>query len=96
MGRRLLVLKAVLLWRHTNRHLSKEEQMRMVGLMDDGTIREWITMLQDPNPEQHEEDGYWDGPDSECREEYTPSCTAGDYSPSAPWNAPGMSIRDFI
>jgi hypothetical protein len=25
-----------------------------------------------------------------------PSATAGDYSPSAPWNAPGMSIHDFI
>lgn len=27
---------------------------------------------------------------------YTPSATAGDYSPSCPWNAPGMSVRDFI
>lgn len=33
-----------------------------------------------------------------CFEEddYCPSCTAGDYSPSAPWLAPGMNIRDFI
>lgn len=29
-------------------------------------------------------------------EYYCPSATAGDYSPSSPWNAPGMSIRDFI
>ena len=29
-------------------------------------------------------------------EEYVPSATNGDYSPSAPWNAPGMSMRDFI
>lgn len=29
-------------------------------------------------------------------EHYTPSSTAGDYSPSCPWNAPGMSVRDFI
>lgn len=28
--------------------------------------------------------------------EYTPSATNGDYSPSSPWNAPGMSIHDFI
>ena len=28
--------------------------------------------------------------------EYTPSATHGDYSPSCPWNAPGMSISDFI
>lgn len=27
---------------------------------------------------------------------YCPSATAGDYSPSSPWNAPGMSVRDFI
>ena len=32
----------------------------------------------------------------EPEEEYTPSATAGDYSPSNPWDAPGMSIRDFI
>jgi hypothetical protein len=29
-------------------------------------------------------------------DEYTPSSTNGDYSPSNPWDAPGMSIRDFI
>lgn len=27
---------------------------------------------------------------------YCPSVTAGDYSPSNPWDAPGMSVRDFI
>lgn len=26
----------------------------------------------------------------------TPSSTRGDYSPSNPWDAPGMSIHDFI
>ena len=26
----------------------------------------------------------------------TTSCTYGDYGPSNPWDAPGMSIRDFI
>ncbi len=29
-------------------------------------------------------------------DEYIPSSTNGDYSPSNPWDAPGMSIRDFI
>ena len=29
-------------------------------------------------------------------EDYIPSSTSGDYSPSNPWNAPGMSKRDFI
>lgn len=28
--------------------------------------------------------------------DYVSSCTNGDYSPSNPWDAPGMSIRDFI
>lgn len=27
---------------------------------------------------------------------YCPSATGRDYSPSNPWNAPGMSVRDFI
>ena len=29
-------------------------------------------------------------------DDYIPSATAGDYSPSNPWDAPGMSIHDFI
>ena len=29
-------------------------------------------------------------------EEYIRSSTNGDYSPSNPWDAPGMSIKDFI
>lgn len=27
---------------------------------------------------------------------YCPSSTAGDYGPGNPWDAPGMSIHDFI
>lgn len=29
-------------------------------------------------------------------EDYIPSATNGDYGPSHPWDAPGMSIHDFI
>ena len=29
-------------------------------------------------------------------EEYIPSAENGDYGPSNPWDAPGMSIKDFI
>lgn len=29
-------------------------------------------------------------------EEYIPSSSRRDYSPSNPWDAPGMSIKDFI
>lgn len=27
---------------------------------------------------------------------YVPSSTNGDYGPSNPWDAPGMSISDFL
>ena len=27
---------------------------------------------------------------------YTPSSSRGDYGPSTPWDAPGMSVSDFI
>ena len=29
-------------------------------------------------------------------EEYTPSAGRGDYGPSNPWDAPGMSVSDFV
>ena len=29
-------------------------------------------------------------------DDYVPSATNGDYSPSNPWDAPGMKISDFI
>lgn len=34
--------------------------------------------------------------EDEEEEYYTPSCSTGDYSPNNPWDAPGMSIKDFI
>jgi hypothetical protein len=34
--------------------------------------------------------------DEEYDDEYVPSSTNGDYSPSNPLDAPGMSIKDFI
>ena len=33
---------------------------------------------------------------AKVKEDHTPSATNGDYGPSNPWDAPGMSIRDFI
>lgn len=40
---------------------------------------------------------YWVEEDSdEHHYHYTPSAENGDYSPSNPWDAPGMSIKDFI
>jgi hypothetical protein len=34
--------------------------------------------------------------EDESESEYTPSATNGDYSPSNPWDAPGMKLSDFI
>ena len=37
----------------------------------------------------------WEEPDWDD-EDYVPSSTNGDYSPSNPWDAPGCRISDFI
>ncbi len=37
---------------------------------------------------------YFEEPEDE--EDYTPSSTMGDYGPGNPWDAPGMSIWDFL
>lgn len=34
--------------------------------------------------------------DEDEDEPYTPSSACGDYGPGNPWDAPGMSIHDFI
>ena len=39
---------------------------------------------------------FFGGDVEEYEDDYCPSATRGDYSPSCPWNAPGMSISDFI
>lgn len=92
-----LVLHAVLLLRTVNRYQSKEEQMEEYDkYLTDEQLEDYIEHFNDPEPEinyeelESESTEYWED------EYYTPSCTAGDYSPSNPWNAPGMSIRDFI
>ncbi len=41
---------------------------------------------------QRENPGAYDDEDGH----YTPSATRGDYGPSNPWDAPGMSVHDFI
>ena len=46
---------------------------------------EWCAVDAIIQEAQEEYDGY-------CEEDYEDH----DYSPSCPWNAPGMSVRDFI
>jgi hypothetical protein len=35
-------------------------------------------------------------PEEPSEDDRVPSSTAGDYGPSNPWDAPGMSVHDFI
>lgn len=34
--------------------------------------------------------------ENEAEGDYIPSSTNGDYGPSNPWDAPGMSVSDFL
>ena len=47
-------------------------------------MNDWF---EDANTDPWDEDGWHDD---------IPSAEDGDYSPSHPWDAPGMSIKDFI
>lgn len=93
MERKLKILKAVLLLRQTNRYQSKEEQIAEADkFYSDRQLDEWIESLKTPEdaPEFEEETEFIG------EERRHTSCTEHDYSPSNPWDAPGMSIRDFI
>ena len=99
------ILKAVLLLRRVNRYNSKEKKIAEVnnwfekGYFTDEQLREWIEALQTPDTRTDEERllerEELAKAEPEWEREYT-SCTARDYSPSNPWDAPGMSVRDFI
>lgn len=56
-----------------------------------------IDYIMNKATKEEQEEFYLDTLEETSNEEqYCPSSTAGDYSPSSPWNAPGMSIKDFI
>lgn len=97
-----LVLHAVLLSRNYE-HISKETLIKMYSNVPKEELEDYILHYFD------EEDETIDGTEDICakaedlvlselsaEKHYCPSCTCGDYSPSCPWNAPGMSIHDFI
>lgn len=89
-----LVLHAVLLLRTVNKHVSKEKDIELYRELSKEELVEYIEHFHDPQPEiTFEERADWD---LEFENHYSPSCTHGDYSPSCPWNAPGMSVSDFI
>ena len=80
----------------------RKEQLRRLyteDLWDLMALNECSMENNDELYDEHEEENeYIELILRERREDkyYTPSATHGDYSPSCPWNAPGMSISDFI
>lgn len=85
-----LVLHAVLLVRTINKNDTKENDIKLFSLMSKEELVDYIEHFYDET-----EETIFD--EIEEHEEYhRPSSLYGDYSPSCPWNAPGMSICDFI
>ena len=84
--------------------ITKRKQFKTVGdlkeLLKDITDETQIVVTGDDYCWFHiEEDGSvicLDVEELDDAYEYVPSATNGDYSPSNPWDAPGMSTKDFI
>ena len=78
---------------HIARELSLREGVKWASIREITGKNVW------DKEDDEETDGFYEPYEDwgyEEDENYTPSATAGDYSPSCPWNAPGMSISDFI
>lgn len=94
------------------RVITKEEDIESVKIdyefLGEEAFEEWLDFLRKDlkkTPEELEEESRIaceEMAEREAKEFYDelhggcPSSTAGDYSPSNPWDAPGMSIRDFV
>ena len=94
-----------------NRYNSKEEQIQeALAYYDDETLDKWVSSLLEDRaktPEELEQEREELARELEREElarvldgekgrKYTPSSTARDYGPGNPWDAPGMSVKDFI
>lgn len=83
--KKVLVTHAVLLLRTVNKYETKERQLYTYDrYCTKEMLADYIVHFHDPITEK------WDH-----ENEYT-SASVGDYGPSHPWDAPGMSVRDFI
>ena len=95
MERKLKILKAVLLLRRISSRQVKEELIAEAEkYYTDQQLDQWIEMLKQPETEEYHEEQ--DEIITIKENHYTPSACNGDYSPTHPWDAPGMSICDFI
>ena len=112
MRREQLVLKAVLLLRKVgNKSTTKEEQLQDVkdwfveGYMTDDSLQEWVNELKNElakTPEQLEAEceerleELMEFDAEQARREMEDIYEEKSYCPSNPWDAPGMSVIDFI
>lgn len=108
--RNLTILKATLLLREKLgvKSSSKEEVIRMGQEYTDSQLSLWIDLLHEDiqkSAETREKEAKEriqsemerDFPqDYKSYETVAVCCTNRDYGPSNPWDAPGMSVRDFI
>ncbi len=94
VSRRELVLHAVLLVRTINKHMSKERDLELYENLTDAELIDYIEHFYDPQPETNWEELC--AAEADYNERCTPCATCRDYGPSNPWDAPGMSINDFI
>ena len=76
----------------------KEKECSVADVTDDYIFNTENNLYRIQADEPISEDVYEEN--RECyndhAEEYVPSAENGDYSPSNPWDAPGMSVKDFI
>lgn len=111
MNREQKILKAVLLLRKFNIHQTKEEQIEEVKMyftkddMTDESLQEWINDLKgelSKSPEQISAEAeerierLCETEAEQVRQEIQNSMCEKSYGPSNPWDAPGMSVSDFI
>ena len=80
--------------------LTEKKALAMFGLEkeledEEEAARRWYSGENYEEEEELQDEEFQDEEEFDDYE-YCPSATAGDYSPSNPWDAPGMSIRDFI
>lgn len=88
------------------------DELEMLGFdyintwLEDAGMDDWDEDDEDFEDDDFDPDGRraempWDygrhfDDDAELDGDYAPSAENGDYSPSNPWDAPGMKISDFI
>mgnify|MGYP003571246786 CR=1 FL=1 len=77
--------------------MTEETALCLMGIHQDkwDDMQSLARECYDPETDSENENQDFDDFEFEYENEYL-SATDRDYSPSCPWNAPGMSISDFI